>query len=93
MSAPPRQFTANFYKFHGNKEDDKSKQELTKFIVRMEEVIRKNKDGYLGGEAEAGAADYLFWPWFERLGAISIIKPGIGNGIDKDVYTSFVSTI
>ncbi len=80
MSAPPRQFSPNFYKYYFNKQDDKSNQELVKFITRMEEVIRKNKDGYLGGETEAGAADYLLWPWFERLGAIAIIRPGIGNG-------------
>ena len=78
------QFIPNYYKFYSNKEDEQSNGELTKFIARLEEIIKKNKDGFLGGETAVGATDYLLWPWFERIGAVTIIKPGMWHLLHVD---------
>lgn len=88
---PILQFIPNYYKFYGNKADEKSTGELVKFLQRLEDILKAHKGGFLHGET-AGAVDYILWPWFERLGALKILKPGKAlvnstqtqlNGIDS----------
>jgi len=69
------EFIPNYYKFYGNKADEKSTGELVKFLQRLEDILKAHKGGFLHGET-AGAVDYILWPWFERLGALKILKPG-----------------
>ena len=53
------------------------------FMKRLEEAISANSGGFLGSAEAPGAADYLVWPWLERLSAIMVISPGttaVGQG-------------
>ena len=46
------------------------------FIKRLEEAILANSGGFLGSAEAPGAADYMVWPWLERLSALMVINPG-----------------
>ena len=53
---------------------------MVKVIQKLEEVIKANQGGFLGGDTP-GAVDYLLWPWIERIGAVKLLRPGIYNRI------------
>ena len=45
---------------------------IEKFLQTVEQFITKNGGKFLMGE-KVGAADYLLWPWMERLEAYTEI--------------------
>ena len=60
------QFIPNYYKHFRKVNDEKSDAAMVKFLQVMEEHITKFGGKFLMGE-QIGAADYLLWPWMERL--------------------------
>ena len=48
-------------------------QVVVKFLERIEDVLKKKGDNaFIGSlEGKASAADYLAWPWLERLEAVA----------------------
>lgn len=68
--SPHPQFVSNYYKYYRKQNDEKTDAAVTKFIQVMEQYITNSGNKFLMGE-EVGAADFLVWPWFERLEALA----------------------
>ena len=67
-SSRTTQFVPNYYKYFGKANDEKTAAGIVKFLQVMEQHITKSGGKFLMGE-QIGAADYLLWPWMERLEA------------------------
>ena len=76
LSPTTLQFIPNFYKFYRDATTEESIATMQAFIKRLEEVIVAHNNGFLGGSDAPDAADYLAWPWFERLPAVLQMSPG-----------------
>ncbi|XP_005403840.1 PREDICTED: glutathione S-transferase omega-1 [Chinchilla lanigera] len=57
----------SFLRLQQNKEDCSGiKEELNKGMNKLEEVLKKKKTTFFGGNS-ISMTDYFIWPWFERL--------------------------
>ena len=69
------QFIPNYYKHYGSAEESHT-QAVVRFLQKLEDALKEQASPrpFLGGvEGRASAADYLIWPWLERLEAIATI--------------------
>ena len=62
------QFISNYYKYFWKTNDEKTDAAIKKVLQGMEQHINKIGGRFLMGE-RVGAADFLIWPWIERLEA------------------------
>ena len=70
------QFTPNYYRhFSKDSVTEKDTEEVVKFLTNMEDILGTQKY-FWGQNDKPGAADFLVWPWIERLEAMCTIRTG-----------------
>lgn len=69
---------------------DEGKENLLNVIGKMDSLLKAAKSDYFSGTNKPGMADYMIWPWFER---ISFMKDLVGLNISESNYPSITSWI